>query len=185
MNGEAVISCCVIIVDPHVGIVAVQLVQEPNALVGRGGVGGGRVLHSLIVQCPTQSVSSVTLYYVTYKRIKTYRISGNIPPQLIVVCTRWPGFVCKITAMIHQPSWVFPPAKNTRCVSSWYHQCNNLFFIYFILLIHEGSQREVCLEFQPSFDIVRRSDAEGCLDHRYHAPPAYTALIANSASTQS
>ena len=38
----------------------------------------------------------------------------------------------------------------------------------FILLIHEGSHREIYQEFQ---------GAKGCSDHRFCAPPAYTAQL--------
>ena len=48
---------------------------------------------------------------------------------------------------------------------------------FFVLLTHEGSQREVYQEFQPSYDIVRRFDAKGCSDHRFRAPLAYTAQL--------
>ena len=52
--------------------------------------------------------------------------------------------------------------------------------IFFILLTYEGSGSYNTLY------VVRRSGAKGCLDYRFHAPPAYTAqLIANSTSTQS
>ena len=44
--------------------------------------------------------------------------------------------------------------------------------IFFILLIYKRSHREVYQEFQPSYNIVRRSSAKGCLDHRFRAPPA-------------
>ena len=37
--------------------------------------------------------------------------------------------------------------------------------------------REVYQEFQPSCDIFRRSGAKGCLDHRFRAPPAFTAQL--------
>ena len=50
-------------------------------------------------------------------------------------------------------------------------------FFSFILLIHEGSHREVYQEFQPSYDIFLRSGAKGCSDHRFRAPPAYTAQL--------
>ena len=55
----------------------------------------------------------------------------------------------------------------------------------FILLTHKGSHGEVYREFQPSYDIFRRSGVKGCLDHSgFCAPAAYTA-IANSVSTKS
>ena len=38
---------------------------------------------------------------------------------------------------------------------------------FFILLTHEGSRREVYQDFQPSYDIVRKSGAKGYLDHRF------------------
>ena len=44
-------------------------------------------------------------------------------------------------------------------------------------LTHEGLHREVYQEFQPSYDIFRRSSAKGCSDHRFRAPPAYTAQL--------
>ena len=52
-----------------------------------------------------------------------------------------------------------------------------------ILLIHRGSHREVYQEFQP----VMTSSTDGaksCSDHRFRAPPAYTAQLL-TASTQS
>ena len=50
--------------------------------------------------------------------------------------------------------------------------------VFFILLTHKGSQREVFQAFQPSYDIFRRSGAKGCSDHRFRAPPAgYTAQL--------
>ena len=51
------------------------------------------------------------------------------------------------------------------------------FFFSFLLLIHEGSHREVYLEFQTSYDIFLRSGAKSCSDHRFRAPPAYTAQL--------
>ena len=54
-----------------------------------------------------------------------------------------------------------------------------LYFILFCfnLLTQEGSDREVYQEFQHSYDIVRRSGAKGCSDHRFRAPPAYTTQL--------
>ena len=49
--------------------------------------------------------------------------------------------------------------------------------VCFILLIHEGSHREVYQEFQPSYDIFHRSGANGCSDHRFRAPLSYTAQL--------
>ena len=46
----------------------------------------------------------------------------------------------------------------------------------------EFTYREVYHDFQPSYDIFRRSSAKDGLDRRFCGPPAYTA---NSASTQS
>ena len=51
-------------------------------------------------------------------------------------------------------------------------------FCFIQLLTHEGSHREVYRDFQPSYDIFRRSGAKGCSDHRFRAPPAgYTAQL--------
>ena len=57
----------------------------------------------------------------------------------------------------------------------------------FILLTHKRSLKKVYRKFQPRYDIVRRSGAKGCSDHRFHAhnPSLYCQPIANSASTQS
>ena len=43
-----------------------------------------------------------------------------------------------------------------------------------ILLTHEGSHREVYWDFQPSLT-SSAGGAKGCSDHRFRAPPAYTA----------
>ena len=51
-----------------------------------------------------------------------------------------------------------------------------------IPLTHEGSHREVYKEFQPSYDIFRRSGAKDCSDHRLHW---LHCPIANSTLTQS
>ena len=45
-----------------------------------------------------------------------------------------------------------------------------------ILLTHEGSHREVYQDFQPSLTFSA-GGAKGCSDHRFHAPPAYTAQL--------
>ena len=50
-------------------------------------------------------------------------------------------------------------------------------FFSFILLIHEGSHRQVYQEFEPIYDIFRRSGAKGCSDHRFRTPPVYTAQL--------
>ena len=49
-----------------------------------------------------------------------------------------------------------------------------MFFL--ILLTHEGSHREVYRDFQPSLT-SSASGAKGCSDHRFCAPPAYTARL--------
>ena len=49
--------------------------------------------------------------------------------------------------------------------------------VFSILLTHEGSHREVHQQFQPRYDIFRSSGAKGCLDHRFRAPPAFTAQL--------
>ena len=53
--------------------------------------------------------------------------------------------------------------------------CTYIFFS-FILLIHEGSHREVYREFQPSYDIFRRW-CQGFFRPKFRAPPAYTAQL--------
>ena len=45
-----------------------------------------------------------------------------------------------------------------------------------ILLTHEGSHREVYQDFQPSLT-ASAGGAKGCSDHRFRAPPAYTAQL--------
>ena len=54
-----------------------------------------------------------------------------------------------------------------------------LFFICFILLTHEGSHREVYLEFQPGYDIFHRSGAKvvQTTAGSVHPQPAYTAQL--------
>ena len=53
---------------------------------------------------------------------------------------------------------------------------SKLFFVFclllFILLAHEESNRKVYWEFQPP-----AGGAKGCSDHRFCAPPAYTAQL--------
>ena len=45
-------------------------------------------------------------------------------------------------------------------------------------LFHSADPRGIAYrEFQPSYDIFRRSGAKGCLHHRFCAPPAYTAQL--------
>ena len=44
------------------------------------------------------------------------------------------------------------------------------------LLTHEGSHREVYQDFQPSLT-SSAGGAKGCSDHRFRAPPAYTAKL--------
>ena len=50
------------------------------------------------------------------------------------------------------------------------------FFFFSILLTHEGSHREVYRDFQPSLT-SSAGGAKGLSDHRFHAPPAYTAQL--------
>ena len=45
-----------------------------------------------------------------------------------------------------------------------------------ILLTHNGSHREVYRDFQPSLT-SSAGGAKGCSDHRFRAPPAYTAQL--------
>ena len=45
-----------------------------------------------------------------------------------------------------------------------------------ILLTHEGSHREAYRDFQPSWT-SSAGGAKGCSDHRFRAPPAYTAQL--------
>ena len=47
----------------------------------------------------------------------------------------------------------------------------NIFYCY-----HEGSHREVYRDFQPSLT-SSAGGAKGCSDHRFRAPPAYTAQL--------
>ena len=55
-----------------------------------------------------------------------------------------------------------------------YHFSSNRFFS--ILLTYEGSQREVYRDFQPC--LASSADgAKGWSDHRFRAPPAYTAQL--------
>ena len=53
----------------------------------------------------------------------------------------------------------------------------SVFFLFVILLTHEGSHRQVYQEFNPGYDIFRRSSVKGCSDDRFRAPPAYTAQL--------
>ena len=53
----------------------------------------------------------------------------------------------------------------------------NASFFSFILLIHKGSHGEFYQEFQSRYDIFCRSGAKGCSDHRFRAPPAYSAQL--------
>ena len=57
-------------------------------------------------------------------------------------------------------------------------------FFYFILLIHEGSHREVYQEFQPSYDIFHRC-RQGLFRPQVPCTPCLHCPIANSASAQS
>ena len=45
-----------------------------------------------------------------------------------------------------------------------------------ILLTHEGSHREAYRDFQPSLT-SSAGGVKGCSDHRFRAPPAYTAQL--------
>ena len=51
-----------------------------------------------------------------------------------------------------------------------------LFWFFSILLTHEGSHREVYRDFQPSLT-SSAGGAKGGSDHRFRAPPAYTAQL--------
>ena len=51
-----------------------------------------------------------------------------------------------------------------------------LAFFCFILLNHEGLDREVYREFQPCSTLSSGS-AKGSLDHRFRTPPAYAAQL--------
>ena len=48
--------------------------------------------------------------------------------------------------------------------------------VFFILLTHEGSHRKGLQGFSTQIDVVHRSCAKGCSDHRSRAPPSQTAL---------
>ena len=52
--------------------------------------------------------------------------------------------------------------------------CLGIFFS--ILLTHEGSHREAYRDFQPNLT-SSAGGAKGCSDHRFRAPPAYTAQL--------
>ena len=65
----------------------------------------------------------------------------------------------------------------------YWGQTESLFFS-FILLIHEGSHREVYQEFQPSYDIFCRW-CQGLFRPQVPCTPSLHCPIANSASTQS
>ena len=60
----------------------------------------------------------------------------------------------------------------------------SFYFFSFILLIHEGSHREVYQELQPSYDIFRRW-RQGLFRPQVLCTPILHCPIANSASTQS
>ena len=49
--------------------------------------------------------------------------------------------------------------------------------LFFNVLTHEGSHREIYRDFQPSYDIFRRSGSKRYLNHRLRAPLAYTAQL--------
>ena len=49
-------------------------------------------------------------------------------------------------------------------------------FFFSILLTHKGSHREAYRDFQPSLT-SSAGRAKGCSDHRFRAPPAYTAQL--------
>ena len=49
-------------------------------------------------------------------------------------------------------------------------------FFFSILLTHKGSHREVYRDFQPSLT-TSAGGAKGLSDHRFRAPPAYTAQL--------
>ena len=68
---------------------------------------------------------------------------------------------------------VFQQADIAVHCSFWFYYVPDL-FVCFILLI---TSREVCQEFQPSYDIFCRSGAKGCSDHRFCVPLAYTAQL--------
>ena len=55
--------------------------------------------------------------------------------------------------------------------------CVSVLLIFFsILLTHEGSHREAYRDFQPSLT-SSAGGAKRCSDHRFRAPPAYTAQL--------
>ena len=55
-------------------------------------------------------------------------------------------------------------------VSRWTNNLQAHTHTFFpILQTHEGSHREIYQEFQPSYDIFRRSGAKGCSNHRFLA----------------
>ena len=60
---------------------------------------------------------------------------------------------------------------------SWFGKKNlNILSFFSILLTHEGSNREVYRDFQPSLT-SSANGAKGFSDHRFRAPPAYTARL--------
>ena len=66
-----------------------------------------------------------------------------------------------------------------------YYNIDDTFFLFsFILLIHEGSHREVYKEFQPSYDIFLWW-CQGLFRPQVPCSPSLNCPIANSASTQS
>ena len=74
-----------------------------------------------------------------------------------------PDCTCKKEAL----SYYIPTMQMSLCIR-WH--------FFSILLTHEGSHREAYRDFQPSLT-SSSGGAKGCSDHRFRAPPAYTAQL--------